>query len=152
MEVPSHLFISYASEDRTFAEWLARKLASAGYAVWLDTLKMLGGEPWPQRIDDALHVKSGRMLALMSADSVDKDNPRKERTAGLHIGKERGIDDFVIPIRLDDSKWNWTMGDLASVPFHHGWAAGWRQLLKKLDQIHFPRTLSEGAVLAQQSM
>lgn len=152
MSAPTHLFISYASEDRTFAEWLARKLASAGYAVWLDTLKMLGGEPWPQRIEDALHVKSGRMLALMSASSVDKDNPRKERTAGLQIGKERGIDDFVIPLRLDESKWNWTMGDLASVPFHKGWAAGWRQLLKKLDQIDFPRTLSDGAVLAQQSM
>lgn len=152
MNTHSHLFISYASEDRTFAEWLARKLASAGYAVWLDTLKMLGGEPWPQRIEDALHVKSGRMLALMSVNSVDKDNPRKERTAGLHIGKEREIDDFVIPLRLDEAKWNWTMGDLATVPFHQGWAAGWKQLLKKLDQIQFPRTLSDGAVLAQQSM
>lgn len=152
MSKASHLFISYASEDRTFAEWLARKLASAGYAVWLDTLKMLGGEPWPQRIEDALHMKSGRMLALMSAKSVDKDNPRKERTAGLHIGKKRGIDDFVIPLRLDQAEWNWTMGDLASVPFQQGWAAGWRQLLKKLDQIDFPRTLSDGAVLAQQSM
>lgn len=151
MLAPTHLFISYASEDRTFAEWLARKLASAGYAVWLDTLKMLGGEPWPQTIDTALN-RSGRLLALMSANSIEKDLPVSERTKGLSIGRERKIADFVIPLRLDDAKWDWTLHNHTGIPFHEGWAAGWRQLLKKLDQIGFPRTLSDGAVLAQQSI
>ncbi|MEZ5386957.1 MAG: toll/interleukin-1 receptor domain-containing protein [Prosthecobacter sp.] len=151
MQAPSHLFISYASENRTFAEWLARKLASAGYAVWLDTLKMLGGEPWPQTIDAALN-RSGRLLALMSANSIEKDLPVRERTKGLSIGRERKIPDFVIPLRLDEAEWDWTLHNHTGIPFHEGWAAGWRQLLKKLDQIQFPRTLSDGAVLAQQSM
>lgn len=149
---PIHLFISYASEDRIFAEWLARKLATEGYAVWMDTLKMLGGEPWPQHIEDALQCKSGRVLALMSRHSVDKESPRKERTAGFQIGIKRKIDDFVIPLRLDNAEWNWTMGDLASIPFHGGWATGWIQLLKKLVQIDFPRSLPNGAALAHQSM
>ena len=147
-----HLFISYASEDRIFAEWLARKLATEGYAVWMDTLKMLGGEPWPQHVEDALQCKSGRILALMSSHSVDKESPRKERMAGFQIGIKRKIDDFVIPLRLDNSEWNWTMGDLASIPFHGGWATGWRQLLKKLVQIDFSRSLPNGAALAHQSM
>ncbi len=151
MDAPKHIFISYASENRTFAEWLARKLASAGYAVWLDSLKMLGGEPWPQTIDDALN-RSGRLLALMSAHSVDKDLPVSERTKGLSIGKSRSLPDFVIPLRLDDVEWDWTLHNHTGIPFQHGWAAGWKQLLKKLDQIQFPRTLSDGAVLAQQSM
>lgn len=151
MDSKNHLFISYASEDRTFAEWLARKLASAGYAVWLDTLKMLGGEPWPQTIDDALN-RSGRLLALMSAHSVDKGLPVSERTKGLSIGTRRSTADFVIPLRLDDAEWDWTLHNHTGIPFHDGWAAGWRQLLKKLNQIHFPQTLSDGAVLAQHSM
>lgn len=146
-----HIFISYASEDRAFAEWLARKLAAAGYAVWLDTLKMLGGESWPRTIEDALR-RSGRFLAVMSVHSLEKDLPLKERTAALGIGLQREVSDFVIPLRLDDAEWDWTMRDLSSVPFLWGWATGWRQLLKKLDQIAFPRALTAGALLAEQSM
>ncbi len=151
MDASNHLFISYASEDRTFAEWLARKLASAGYAVWLDTLKMLGGEPWPQTIDAALN-RSGRLLALMSANSIEKDLPVSERTKGLSIGRDRKVPDFVIPLRLDEAKWDWTLHNHTGIPFCDGWAGGWKQLLKKLDQIQFPRVLTDGAVLAQQSM
>ena len=150
-EVDSHLFISYASEDRTFAEWLARKLASHGYAVWFDQLKLLGGESWPRSIDEALH-SSGRLLAIMSAHSIKKDSPVKERTMGFSLGRERGIADSVIPLRMDDAAWDWTMNDLTPIPFLDGWAAGWRQLLKKLDQIQFPRSLLDGAIRAQQSM
>jgi hypothetical protein len=37
-----------------------------------DTLKMLGGEPWPLMIEDALN-RSGHLLDLMSVHSFDKD-------------------------------------------------------------------------------
>ena len=65
---PSHLFISYASEDVVLATWLARKLASAGYAVWFDQIEMLGGEP---------HLRPGIDLAGgAGSDSRDHEgNP-----------------------------------------------------------------------------
>src|SRR5690242_12312881 len=50
----THLFISYAVQDSALAGWLARKLSLAGYAVWFDRMKLLGGEPWPQDIDVAI--------------------------------------------------------------------------------------------------
>jgi TIR domain len=90
----THLFISYADEDVALAKWLARKLASFGYAVWFDQLKMLGGEPWPQTIDDAIKNRTFRMLALMSANSISKPNPTKERTLALRIARQRNIPDF----------------------------------------------------------
>ena len=37
-----HIFISYAWENVALAEWLARKLLAAGYAVWIDRFKLLG--------------------------------------------------------------------------------------------------------------
>ena len=43
-ENPSHLFISYAVEDVALARRLARKLAARGHPVWLDQIKLLGGE------------------------------------------------------------------------------------------------------------
>src|SRR5258705_12055302 len=100
-EQATHLFISYAIEDAALADWLARKLANQGYAVWLDRLKMLGGEPWPQDIDVAIKERTFRMLALLSTHSIKKPNPSKERTLALSISKTREIPDFLIPLKVD---------------------------------------------------
>src|SRR5437660_515138 len=52
------LFISYATEDAALAQWLTLKLTAAGYRVWCDRVKLLGGEstydgwvPLPLRVD-----------------------------------------------------------------------------------------------------
>ena len=38
------VFISHANpEDNEFASWLGTKLTAAGYEVWTDMLKLLGG-------------------------------------------------------------------------------------------------------------
>ena len=66
MNPRDHLFISYATEDAALADWFARRLASAGYAVWYDRFKLLGGEPWPQDIEAAIDQRTFRMLALIS--------------------------------------------------------------------------------------
>lgn len=145
---PTHLFISYAEEDAVLAKWLARKLASFGYAVWFDQLKMLGGEPWPQTIDDAIKNRTFRMLALMSTNSVSKPNPTKERTLALRIAKQRKIPDFLITLKVDNVELDWLTTDITYIPFDKGWADGLKQLLKKLDSIAAPKTLTNAATLA----
>lgn len=35
---PTHLFISYATDDAASAGWLARKLAARGHPVWFDQM------------------------------------------------------------------------------------------------------------------
>jgi hypothetical protein len=145
---PSHLFISYANEDVQLAKWLARKLAARGYAVWFDQMKMLGGEPWPQTIDDAIKHRTFRMLALMSASSFDKPNPTKERTAALAVGKARKIPDFLITLKIDKAELDWQTSDISYVSFVDGRAEGLRQLFEKLDAIQTPRGLNAGASIA----
>lgn len=145
---PTHLFISYADEDVVLAKWLARKLASFGYAVWFDQLKMLGGEPWPQTIDDAIKNRTFRMLALMSVNSVSKPNPTKERTLALRIAKQRNIPDFLITLKVDRAELDWLTADISYIPFDSGWAEGLRRLKKKLDAISAPKTLTDGAAIA----
>src|SRR5438034_3500293 len=114
---PSHLFISYAVEDAELARWLARKLTARGHPVWFDQMKMLGGEPWPQTIDDAIKHRTFRMLALMSANSFDKPNPTKERTAALAVGKARKIPDFLITLKVDAAELDWQTSDISYVSF-----------------------------------
>src|SRR5208337_3659699 len=39
------VFVSHANpEDNAFAQWLALRLATQGYAVWSDVTRLLGGE------------------------------------------------------------------------------------------------------------
>lgn len=147
-EKATHLFISYATEDAPLADWLARKLANQGYAIWQDRLKMLGGEPWPQDIDVAIKERSFRMLALLSEHSLKKPNPSKERTLALNIAKSRAIPDFMIPLKVDSVDLDWLTADLTYIPFNRGWSNGWRQLLDKLNSLDTPRLLSTRPELA----
>ncbi len=150
-ENPSHLFISYAVEDATLARWLARKLAARGHPVWFDQMKLLGGEQWPQTIDDAIKHRTFRMLALISEHSLRKQKPTGERTLAQRIAEQRKIPDFLIPLRVDGSELDWLTTTVSYISFTRGWADGWRALLKKLDSIATPRSLANAAPLAASS-
>ena len=130
---PSHLFISYAVEDAMLARWLARKLAARGHPVWFDQMKLLGGEPWPQTIDDAIKNRTFRMLGLISEHSLRKQKPTGERTLAQRIAEQRKIPDFLIPLKVDGSELDWLTTTVSYISFTHGWADGWRALLKKSD-------------------
>src|SRR5438046_8408043 len=103
----SHLFISYASEELVLATWLARKLAARGYAVWFDQIKMLGGEPWPQTIDDAIKARTFRMLALISAASLRKPKPTGESVLAQKIADQRSIPYILLLLIIEYNDLNW---------------------------------------------
>ena len=146
MDGREHLFISYATEDSDLAEWLAVRLAAEGYRVWCDRTHLLGGESYPADIDRAIKDHTFRLLALLSRASLGKPNPRKERTLALNIARERGID-FLIPLNVDGlsaTELDWMTSDLTFIPFHSNWAAGFGQLIKKLNSIDAPRDVGKG--------
>ena len=153
-ELRDHLFISYASEDVTFAEWLARRLATDGYAVWMDRLKMLGGESWPRDIQDAIGTRTFRVLAVVSRSSLNKPAPLRERTFAQKLAESLGIPDFLIPLNLDGlsrGQTQWTLSDTCDIPFHPSWATGLGQLCKKLQSVNAPQSLPAGAAIAARS-
>ena len=155
METPprEHLFISYAAENATFAMWLARRLAAEGYLVWCDRLKLLGGQEWPKKINEAITDRSFLMLALMSSVSVAKENPRGEWTLGVDVGK-RLKREFVVPLRLDRF-------DYQSLGFQHinrqyldfttSWAQGLKDLLGTLDSYGAPKKFIDGKTVSARS-
>ena len=153
-QVRDHIFISYATEQSALCDWLARKLASEGYAVWYDRLKLLGGEDWPSDIDKAIKERTFRMLALLSRDSIGKPNPTGEWITGRAVGRELGIDDFLISLNTDGLsplEIPWNLQTINFIPFQPSWAEGLEQLLKKLESVDAPRTLTEGRRLAIRS-
>ena len=145
-----HLFISYAYEDAALADWLVRKLTAEGYLVWCDRFKLLGGESYPRDIDRAIKFNTFRVIALLSKNSLNKANPTKERTLALNLGRER-TEDFLIPLNVDGLRaveLDWMTSDLTFISFSENWAAGFRQLLKKLAVVEAPRLLNNGAEVA----
>ncbi|MFH1368514.1 MAG: toll/interleukin-1 receptor domain-containing protein [Elusimicrobiota bacterium] len=150
MQQQDHIFISYAEEDWSLAEWLTLKLTIAGYSVWCDHFKLLGGESFPVEIDDAIKNRTFRLVALLSRNSISKPNPLKERTLAIKISKDRKID-FLIPINVDGLKateLDWMTTDLTYIPFNKSWADGLNQLLRKLQSLEAPRPLLKAGMEA----
>jgi len=143
-----HLFISYATEDGDFAEWLSLRLTAEGYKVWCDRTHLLGGESYPNDIDHAIKDRTFRLLALLSRASLRKANPRKERTLALNIARERQTD-FLIPLNVDglsSTDLDWMTSDLTFIPFHISWAEGFGKLLRKLKSVGGPQNIEAGQV------
>lgn len=141
-----HLFISYASEDGVLAEWLTLKLTAAGYTVWCDRFKLLGGESYPLDIDRAIREQTFRFVALLSRHSINKPNPLKERTLALNLGRLRQ-EDFLIPLNVDGlaaDELPWMLSDLSYIPFEPSWAQGLTKLVEKLQSIEAPTPLADG--------
>jgi hypothetical protein len=145
-----HLFISYATEDLQFVEWLTLRLTAEGYKVWCDRIKLLGGESYPKDIDAAIKWRTFRFLSVLSHHSIKKQNPLKERTLALNLAKERN-ENFVVPINLDGispTDLDWMVSDLTFISFHLGWADGFKQLLKLFEESNAPREFHDGRTAA----
>jgi hypothetical protein len=99
----ARVFISYAREDTAAAIRLFKSLEKHGYAPWLDRRKLLPGQDWPRRIDDAI-ASSDFFVPCFSAKSVRKRGAfQAEIRFALDCARRMPLDDvFVIPVRLDE--------------------------------------------------
>ena len=132
------LFISYAWENAPTAQWLARKLTSVGYKVWIDKLSLFGGCGWPKDIDDAIKNRSCHMIHLLSKHSMEKPNPSAERQLGLTMSKQ--IKNYLIPLNLDGilpDKLPWQLTEIQYIDFQD-WSVGFQELLKALQKYNCP--------------
>jgi len=99
------VFIAYATEDVTAAERLFQVLRTRGYAPWLDRRRLLPGQNWPRRIEDAI-ASADFFIACFSSRSVKKRGGfQSEVRYALDCASRLPIDDvFLIPVRLDDCR------------------------------------------------
>jgi hypothetical protein len=97
------IFIAYAREDGPLADRLYRDLQKRGYAAWLDRKKLLPGQNWPRRIEDAI-AGSDFVLACFSTRSVRKRGGfQAEIRYALDCARRVPLDEvFLIPLRLDE--------------------------------------------------
>lgn len=148
-----HLFISSVDEDGAFADWLTRKLTTEGYLVWSERFKLLGGEAYPDDIDDTIKNRTFRFISLYSRASVKDPEVGRQRSLALNIGNERK-QDFLIPLDVDSvspAQLDHVARALNFITFKDNWAVGLKQLLKKLESIDCPRSLPNGKRIAAET-
>jgi hypothetical protein len=95
------LFISYASDDRTWAERLAADLEQRGVKVFLDQLALRDGQAWEPQLDAALDG-SKHLVCLWSARSAEPSR-WVHREIGRVMASNRK-ERRVLIVQLDDTK------------------------------------------------
>ncbi len=101
----SRIFIAYATEDREAAERLFDELTARGLSAWMDRRKLLPGQSWPNRIEDAI-ASSDFFIACFSSRSIKKRGGfQTDLRHALICANSVPLDDvFLIPVRLDDCR------------------------------------------------
>jgi hypothetical protein len=102
---PTRIFIAYAREDAAAADRLYRDLAKRGLAAWLDRRKLLPGQNWPRRIEDAI-ANCDFFIACFSTASVGKRGGfQAEVRFALDCARRTPLDEvFLIPLRIDNCR------------------------------------------------
>ncbi len=96
------VFIAYALEDVATAERLYDELERRGFSPWLDRKKLLPGQNWPRRIQEAIE-NADYFIGCFSKSSVGKRGGfQAEIRYALDCANRVPLDEiFLIPIRLD---------------------------------------------------
>jgi hypothetical protein len=130
------VFIAYAVEDRQMAERLFDGFTKHGLSVWLDRRKLLPGQDWPQRIEDAI-ASSDFFIACFSKRSVDKRGGfQTELRYALDCAHRMPLDDvFLIPVRLEECRIPARIQrETQYVDLYPDWRKGFASILKIIDR------------------
>lgn len=142
------VFVSHANpEDNTFALWLALRLGEMGFKVWCDLTKLIGGETFWDNAEEAIRNSTGKFLYVLSKTSNGKDGALRELQLAQAVAKSQSLTNFVVPLRIDDLKFEDTTIELQrvlSIQFHPSWASGLVQLLRRLETDTMPRSTEAG--------
>jgi hypothetical protein len=141
VSIKQTIFISHANpEDNEFTRWLGAKLTLAGYTLWYDLERLRGGDVFWDKVEHAIREEAVRFIAVISRASHNKDGVRKEWNLAAII--EKHSQGFVIPIRIDDFKFDDITILFAGknvLDFRRSWFEGLTQLLETLNDANMAR-------------
>jgi HEAT repeat protein len=89
----SHVFISYARNDRNYADDLAKRLQEAGYSIWLDTSNMDQNQDFTGEIEYAIKGASHFVVCLTKDVQRQDSFVRREIAYAINVHKKRISED-----------------------------------------------------------
>ena len=140
------IFISHATpQDNEFSIWIASRLEMLGYNTWIDKEGLLGGERfWPtiqKAIESSIKVLFVYSKNIVTHDGILKPGIENEIEYAKSIASQHGLQDFIIPLHIDESPYNLVIGlpNINHISFNDNWADGLKQLLKKIEKDAVPK-------------
>ena len=150
------IFISHATpEDNTFTLWLSTRLKLIGYQVWSDVTKLFGGEKWWDDIEQSVDQFTCKFILVITRTSLSKPGVIRELELAFEAEKKHQIENFIIPIIIDDSPFGGQPYDLSDrniIAFSTGWGPALAKLTERLDRDDVPKeklTLNLGDKLSE---
>lgn len=138
------IFISHATpEDNVFTLWLGAKLSAAGYEVWADVLKLVAGQDWQRKLEDALRNRAIKVLLVGTAAAVEKQGVRNEIQIASDNAKALKDDEYIIPLKLENYSAPFLIVHAQRIDFSKSWAAGLKELLEVLETYKVPKASTE---------
>ncbi|PTN12957.1 TIR domain-containing protein [Nitrosomonas aestuarii] len=96
------IFVSYTSENADFVRMIADRLLSLGFSdVWLDRKKLIGGDDWFDRIDEAIEKCDFFMPILSREADAQREKVFWGEWADALKRARRVKDVFLIPVGID---------------------------------------------------
>jgi hypothetical protein len=137
------VFVSHANpEQNDFARWLSARLANAGYEVWSDVTKLIGGEVFWDNIEDAIRHHAAKVLVAVSMAANTKNGVLDEVSLAVTIERKDNIPQFVVPLRVDDIDFADFRANISrknAIDFSKSWADGLAAVLKVLERDGVPK-------------
>lgn len=147
------VFISHANPAQNdFARWLSAQLANAGYEVWSDVTKLIGGELFWDNIEDAIRNDAAKVLVAVSRDANTKQGVLDEVNLAVTVERKENIDQFVVPLRIDDIDFSDFRANVLrkiAIDFTDSWAEGLASVLKVLERDNVPKGTARPSEVAK---
>ncbi|MGI8961417.1 MAG: toll/interleukin-1 receptor domain-containing protein [Bryobacteraceae bacterium] len=151
-EQRNSVFISHANpQDNDFSRWLSLRLVAEGYSVWCDVLRLRGGNPTWDVIEDQIRHKTAKFIFVASKAANSRDGTKRELDTALVVRTELADPNFVTPIYPDDLSYgdaNIRLQGLFGHRFSNSWATGLATLLETLETHSVPRNGNTGPASA----
>jgi hypothetical protein len=106
-------FISYATADQTWAEWVAWQLEEAGYRVLIQKWDLVPGAQWTSRLEEGIRG-SERTLAILSHAYFTSVYGQAEWTAAFRADPQ-GFARTLVPVRVEDCEPRSLLSGIVSV-------------------------------------
>ncbi|NLT72698.1 MAG: TIR domain-containing protein [Chloroflexi bacterium] len=153
LQQTDRLLVSYATDDKALAHWLARRLTAQGYRVWCEQLSLPESGDYPDDVNRAIRRQVRHVIALYSGSSLNNLEVMQQHYLALSMA-EGDKKDFLLPLKVDDfevDRLDRATASLRFISFAESWAQGLAALLEKLDVARCPRPLSRGRSMAVSS-
>ncbi|MEM9078678.1 MAG: toll/interleukin-1 receptor domain-containing protein [Bacteroidota bacterium] len=143
------IFISHANpEDNYFAAWLASKLRLLGYNAWVDVEDFRTGDAFFTKIGPLIKEHSTKFIAVTSKDYLKKAKDQntgvsKELNTAINV---RDVENFIMPIRLDNSKYSdfpTHYASMDSIDFNGNWQKGLINTVQELEKADVSKGVEE---------